>query len=230
MKYKISKKGQKLWKQAKKIIPGGTMLFSKRPELYLPNEWPTYYKKCKGLNIWDLNNNKLNDFYYGVGQNILGYTNTKVDRAVIKACKDGNMSSLNCVEEVKLAERLVELHPWADMVKFARSGGEINSIAVRIARAASGNDKVAICGYHGWHDWYLAANIKDRRNLNQHILKGLNPKGVVKSLKDTVYTFSYNNFEELKKIVKKHKIGSIMMEVQRDKKPENNFLKKVKSL
>ena len=147
---------KKIYKKALKIIPNGTMLFSKKPEIYLPGGWPTYYKKTKGIFLWDLNNKKLKDLYFGVGQNILGYCNPKIDNEVIKACKNGNMSSLNCVEEVHLAEKLIELHPWADMVKFARSGGEINSIAIRIARAASGNDKVAICGYHGWHDWYLS--------------------------------------------------------------------------
>ena len=221
---------KKLYKKALTLIPGGTMLFSKKPELYLPSKWPTYYSKCKGINIWDISNNKLNDFYFGVGQNTLGYCNKNVDSKVIKACKDGNMSSLNCTEEVKLAEKLVELHPWSDMVKFARSGGEINSIAMRIARAASGNDKVAICGYHGWHDWYLAANINNNKNLNQHIIKGLNPLGVPNNLKNTTFPFSYNNIEQLKKIIKEHKIGTIMMEEQRDKKPENNFLKKVKEL
>jgi len=221
---------KKLYKKALKLIPSGTMLFSKKPELYLPDNWPTYYTKCKGLNIWDLKKRKLKDLYYGVGQNILGYGNQTVDRQVIKACKNGNMSSLNCVEEVKLAEKLVELHPWASMVKFARTGGEINSIAIRVARAATGNDKIAICGYHGWHDWYLAANIKDKSNLNQHILKGLDPLGVNKSLKDTVFPFTYNNFDQLKEIVNKKKIGTIMMEVQRDQKPKNDFLKKVRNL
>ena len=190
---------KKIYKKALKIIPNGSMLFSKKPEIYLPGGWPTYFKKCKGLHVWNLNNTKLKDLYFGVGQNILGYANSKIDNSVIAACKNGNMSSLNCVEEVELAEKLVQLHPWADMVKFARSGGEINSIAIRIARAASGNDKVAICGYHGWHDWYLAANLKNNQNLNKHILKGLNPHGVSKSLKDTIFPFTYNNFEQLKK-------------------------------
>ncbi len=221
---------KKIYKKAQKIIPNGSMLFSKKPEIYLPGGWPTYYKKTKGIYLWDLNNKKLKDLYFGVGQNILGYANSKVDNRVIDACKKGNMSSLNCTEEVELAEKLIELHPWADMVKFARSGGEINSIAIRIARAASGNDKVAICGYHGWHDWYLAANLKNNQNLNKHILKGLNPHGVSKSLKNTIFPFTYNNFDELKELVKKYKIGTIMMEVRRDKEPKDNFLQKVRKL
>ena len=221
---------KKIYKKALKVIPNGSMLFSKKPEIYLPGGWPTYFKKSKGIFIWNLNNKKLNDLYFGVGQNILGYANPKIDREVINACKNGNMSSLNCVEEVKLAEKLVEMHPWADMVKFARSGGEINSIAIRIARAATGKDGVVICGYHGWHDWYLAANLKNKQSLNKHILKGLDPHGVSKSLKNTVFTFNYNDFNQLKKIVSKKNIGTIMMEVKRDKEPKDNFLKKVRKL
>ena len=137
----------------------------------------------------------------------------------------GNMSTLNCSEEVYLAEKLVELHPWADMVKFARSGGEANAVAVRIARAAAGKDKVAICGYHGWHDWYLAANLAsdDSDALDGHLLPGLDPKGVPSSLRNTVFPFQYNDFENLKKIVESEDIGVIKMEVSRNKGPENDF-------
>jgi len=147
--------GQNLYSKAKNIIPGGTHLLSKRPELFLPNLWPSYYSKAKGCNIWDLDSNKFTDFsHMGVGTNSLGYCNEFVDNQVISAVKNGNMSTLNCAEEVGLAEKLIELHDWADMVRFARTGGEANSISIRIARAATGRDKIAICGYHGWHDWY----------------------------------------------------------------------------
>ena len=101
------------------------------------------------------------------------------------------MSTLNCPEEVLLAERLVELHPWADMVKFARSGGEANSIAIRIARAASARDNVAICGYHGWHDWYLSSNLNNKNSLDTHLAPDLKIAGVPSSLKNTVYSFNY---------------------------------------
>jgi glutamate-1-semialdehyde 2,1-aminomutase len=140
------------------------------------------------------------------------------------------MSTLNCPEEVYLAERLVELHPWADMVRFARSGGEANAIVIRIARAAAGKDKVAICGYHGWHDWYLSANLGDEKNLAGHLLPGLEPNGVPQNLRGTVFPFSYNNFQELEEIVNKHDIGVIKMEVQRSQPPEDNFLHKVRKL
>lgn len=224
--------GQELYKKAKTLIPGGTMLLSKRPEMFLPDLWPSYFSKAKGCKIWDLDGKELLDMsIMGIGTNTLGYGNDEVDNAVLETVKKGNMTTLNCPEEVYLAEKLVELNPWADMVRFARSGGEANSIAIRIARASSGKDKVAICGYHGWHDWYLSANHNDGGDeLSGHLLGGLSPKGVPKNLKDTVYPFNYNNFEELLSIVDNNDIGVIKMEVLRNFGPEDNFLQKVRNL
>ena len=181
--------------------------------------------------MWDLDNNEFIDMsIMGIGTNSLGYGNPEVDEAVAHCVKKGNMCTLNCPEEVYLAEKLIELHPWAGKVRFARSGGEANAIAIRIARAASGRDKVAICGYHGWHDWYLSTNLNNDENLDGHLLPGLEPKGVPRNLKDTVFPFSYNNFEELNNLVKKHDIGVIKMEVVRSTEPKDNFLQKVSKL
>ncbi|ALP53206.1 glutamate-1-semialdehyde aminotransferase [Candidatus Tenderia electrophaga] len=223
--------GQKLWLRAKQVIPGGNMLLSKRAEMFLPEQWPAYYSKAKGCHVWDLDGKEYIDMsIMGVGTNILGYGHPAVDEAVLGAVKAGNMSTLNCSEEVFLAEKLVELHPWADMVRFARSGGEANSIAIRIARAASGRDKVAICGYHGWHDWYLSANLSDDKNLDGHLLPGLEPKGVPRDLKGSVLPFSYNNFEQLEELVINNDIGVIKMEVIRNQEPKDDFLHKVRKL
>jgi glutamate-1-semialdehyde 2,1-aminomutase len=223
--------GQKLYQRAKKIIPGGNMLLSKRPEMFLPDLWPSYFSKAKGIHIWDLDNNKYLDMsLMGVGTNILGYGNDEVDHSVSSTISSGNMSTLNCPEEVYLAEKLVEMHPWSNMVKFARTGGEANAIAIRIARAASGKDKVAICGYHGWHDWYLASNIDDPQNLSQHLLSGLEANGVPKALKGTTIPFQYNDFDSLSNIVSKGDIGAIKMEVFRNVEPNDNFLHKVRKL
>ncbi len=227
----ILKTGQKLWKRAKRIIPGGNMLLSKRPEMFLPNQWPTYFSKAKGCRVWDLDGNEYFDMsIMGIGTNILGYGNNEVDQAVLNTVHSGNMSTLNCPEEVYLAEKLVELHKWADMVRLARSGGEANAIAIRIARAASGRDKVAVCGYHGWHDWYLSANLADKNMLDDHLLSGLQTKGVPQNLQNTVFPFHYNRFDELERLVNNHEIGVIKMEVERSTEPENNFLKKVRKL
>lgn len=223
--------GQELYRKAKQLIPGGTMLLSKRPEMFLPDLWPSYFSKAKGCKVWDLDGKEFIDMcIMGIGTNTLGYGNEEVDAAVMETVKNGNMSTLNCPEEVYLAEKLVELNPWADMVRFARSGGEANSIAIRIARAASGRDKVAICGYHGWHDWYLSANHNGTDDLSGHLIPGLSPNGVPKNLKDTVYPFHYNNYEELLSIVEKNDIGVIKMEVVRNFGPENDFLQKVRDL
>ena len=223
--------GQELYKKAKTLIPGGTMLLSKRPEMFLPDQWPAYFSKAKGCKIWDLDGKELIDMsIMGIGTNTLGYGNDEVDNAVLNTVKLGNMSTLNCPEEVLLAEKLVEINPWADMVRFARSGGEANSIAIRIARAASGKDKVAICGYHGWHDWYLSANHNEGDELANHLLEGLNPIGVPKNLKNTVFPFNYNNFKQLLEIVENHNVGVIKMEVVRNYGPENDFLHKVRKL
>ncbi len=223
-------KGQKLYLSAKKLILGGNMLLSKRPEMLLPGLWPAYFIKSEGINVWDLNNKKYTDMICAVGQNILGYSNKKLNSKVIKLVKMGNMTTLNCPEEVHLSRALLSLHPWAQMAKFARSGGEANAIAVRIARAASKKDGVAICGYHGWHDWYLSVNLKGKNKLSKHLLKGLEPAGVPKSLKDSVHPFTYGNFDELLQIVKNKNIGTIKMEVSRGNLPDLKFLRKVRKL
>ena len=223
-------KGQKLYSKAKQIVAGGNMLLSKRPEMFLPEQWPSYFSKSKGCEVWDLDGNKYIDTLMMPGTNSLGYNYVEIDEAVKETINSGNMSTLNAPEEVELTERLVELHPWADMARFARSGGEANSVAIRLARAASGKDNVAFCGYHGWHDWYLASNLSDTKGLDGHLLPGLDPHGVPKNLKDSVYPFEYNNFDKLEGLVKTKNIGVIKMEVYRNKEPENNFLHRVRKL
>jgi glutamate-1-semialdehyde 2,1-aminomutase len=223
---------QKKWARAKNKILGGNMLLSKRPERYLPKKWPAYYLKSKKCFIWDLNGKKYLDLcLMGVGTNILGYSNDKVNKKVIEAIKSGNVSSFNCEEELILAEKILEINPWASKVKFAKTGGEANTIALRIARSFSNKQDVAFCGYHGWHDWYLSANFKKKSNLDRHLLSGLSTTGVHKKLKNTATPFEYNNFDQLKKIINhNNNIGIIFMEVMRNQKPKNNFLKKVRKL
>jgi len=225
-------KGIELWRRAKKIIPGGSQLLSKRSEMFLPEQWPSYYSRAKGINIWDLDGKKYTDMcIMGVGSCILGYADSDVNKAVKKRIDNANMTTLNCPEEVELAEKLLSLNPWADMVRYARTGGESMAIAVRIARAYSKKDKVAFCGYHGWHDWYLATNIQTKEGLADHLLKGLEPKGVPKALGGTALPYHYNKIEELEKIVEKNRdVGVIVLETMRSKKPENDFLKKVRKI
>tara|TARA_B100000315_G_scaffold260917_1_gene327320 strand:- start:10738 stop:12042 length:1305 start_codon:yes stop_codon:yes gene_type:complete len=220
-------KGPDLWKKAKYLIPGGNQLLSKRSERFLPEFWPAYYSKAKGCKVWDINGKEYIDFaQMGVGSCILGYADDDVNKEVIKSINNSNMCTLNSPQEVQLAEYLVRLHPWSDMARFARTGGEACAIAVRIGRAASGKDKIAFCGYHGWHDWYLSSNIADPNNLDLHLLSGLSPNGVPKSLINTALPFRYNKLNELEKLAHKYgnDIGVIIMEPQREQPPEPEFL------
>ncbi|HEK24804.1 MAG TPA: aminotransferase class III-fold pyridoxal phosphate-dependent enzyme, partial [Hydrogenobaculum sp.] len=145
--------------------------------------------------------------------------------AVCEYVKKGNLTTLNAPEEVYLAEKLIELHPWAHMVRFAKTGGESMAIAIRIARAKTKKDVVLFCGYHGWHDWYLSANLNEEDALKEHLLTGLNPLGVPKGLKDTAYSFKYNDVGRLKELAfkLKDKIGAIVMEPIRNTEPTKEF-------
>jgi len=154
--------GARLYRRARNLIPGGVQLLSKRPERFLPRQWPAYFSKARGCEIWDLDGRRFRDTtIHCVGACLLGYADPDVNAAVRDAIDRGNMATLNSPAEVELAELFCELHPWADMVRYARAGGETMTVAVRIARAATGREKVAFCGYHGWSDWYLASNLGD---------------------------------------------------------------------
>ncbi len=223
-------KGAKIFNKKKKLILGGNMLLSKNPEMILPNYWPSYFLKSNKTNVWTLDNKKYLDMMCYVGQNTLGYNNPEIDNEVIKSIRLGNMTTLNSLEEIKLTEELLKIHQWADMAKFARSGGEANALAIRIARASTGKDHVAICGYHGWHDWYLSVNLKDKNSLNEHLLPGLEPLGVPLKLKNTTHAFTYGKIQELYKIIKKHDLAAVKMEVSRSSLPDINFLNEVRDL
>ena len=222
--------GEDLWEKAKKIIPGGNMLLSKRSEMFLPQKWPSYFSRAKGCLLWDINGKKYIDMIMAVGTNVLGYCNSELDEEIVKKVQLGTMSSLNCQEEFYLAEKLIDIHPWSEMVRFARSGGEANAIAIRIARAATGKDKVAICGYHGWHDWYLSANLGKLDNLKNHLLDGLEPLGVPSQLQGTTIPFQYNDLTELENIVENYELAAIKMEVQRSRPPLPNYLESIRKL
>ncbi len=231
MKVSLNKK---VWDRAKKLIPNGTMLLSKNPDVFLPNRWPTYFSKAKGCHIWDLEKKKYLDFsLMGVGTNILGYANTNVNNAVVNAIRNGNMSTLNCREEVELSNELIKIHPWANMVRFARTGGEANSIAIRIARSSLPKKKykIAFCGYHGWQDWYLASNIDNKIQLEKFLMKGIKSKGVPDELKNSIIPFYYNDINSLKDILSKNSdIGVIILEPYKDNGPKQNFLKQVREI
>lgn len=226
-------KSLKMQERAQKRIPGMTQLLSKRPDQFSSGVWPGYFSRAKGVEVWDLDGNRYIDMSIGgIGANILGYADPDVDAQVRDAIEKGNSSSLNCSEEVELADLLCEIHPWAEKVRFARTGGESMTIAVRIARSHTNRDKIAFCGYHGWHDWYLAANLGTENALGEHLLAGLSPSGVPKGLTGTALPFRYNKIDELKKIVQEHgkNLAAIVMEPIRSDPPLPGFLEEVKAL
>ena len=225
--------GQDLYRKARLRIPGGTQLLSKRPEMFLPDQWPSYYSRAKGAEVWDLDGRKFTDMsYMGIGACVIGYADDDVDRAVKEAIDAGTMSTLNCPEEVELADLLCELHPWADMVRYTRAGGEALSVAVRIARAKTGRDRVAFCGYHGWHDWYLAANLFEKDALGGHLLTGLEPSGVPSQLTGTALPFHFNQIEELEHVLgdRRQDFAAIVVEPVRNFDPEGGFLERIKEI
>ena len=225
-------KSQELYQQAKKIIPGGTQLLSKRPEQFLPDFWPAYYNRAKGCKVWDLDDKEYIDAsYMGIGANSIGYADDDIDSAVKNVIDAGNMTTLNPPEEVELAKKLIQLHPWAEMARFTRSGGEAMMVAVRIARAATGKDIVLFCGYHGWHDWYISANLSNDSALDGQLLPGLKPAGIPRNLKDTSFPFNFNNLTEFNNLISRFsgKIAAVVMEPIRNVEPEEGFWECIQS-
>ena len=226
-------KGQELYKEAKKIIPGGTQLLSKRPEMWLPEQWPSYYSRAKGCEVWDLDGNHYYDMsIMGVGANVLGYAFDEVDNAAKDAISKGGMCTLNAPEEVALAKKLLKLHPWAEMVRYAKAGGEAMAVATRIARSYTKKDIVLVCGYHGWHDWYLSANLVKGDPLADVHLKGLAPLGVPQGLAGTTLIFHYNNIDEIRSLMetKSSQIAAVIMEPIRNEYPNPGYLEEISNL
>jgi glutamate-1-semialdehyde aminotransferase len=227
-------KSQDLYlKKGRRLIPGGTQLLSKRPEMFLPGLWPAYYEKAKGCKVWDLDGNSYIDMsYMGIGACVLGYADDDVDTVVKAAIDKGSITTLNCPEEIRLAEVLCEIHPWAEMVRYARTGGEAMAIATRIARTKTEKDLVLFCGYHGWHDWYLAANLSEDKALDGHLLPGLKPKGVPRFLKGTAIPFKYNDVSEFVSLADRYKsdIAAVIVEPIRNYYPEKGFFETIREM
>ena len=233
VRHKISLKGIELYNKAKSLIPGGTQLLSKRPEMFAPDVWPAYYDKAKGCRVWDLDGQEYIDMsIMGIGANILGYADDDVDQAVIETIKKGNSSSLNCPEEIALAELLLELHPWAQMVRYTRSGGEAMAVAIRVARAATKREIVLFSGYHGWQDWYLAANLAEEDALDGQLMPGLAPNGIPRGLHGTALSFHFNDIENLRSVVKgkEKQIAAIVVEPARGEDAPKVYLQALKEL
>ena len=222
----VKRLGLDLWERAKTTVLGGNGLLSKRPERYSPKKWPTYFQKAKGTTVWSLDGDCYEDMaQMGLGTAILGYANDELDELVKEAISNGINCTLNAPEEQYLAQKLLSFNDNAyGKVKFARSGGEALSQAIRIARSSSHSSKVAFSGYHGWHDWYLAANL-GQDNLSDHLLPGLQPLGVPKELDGTSIPFKYNDPDAVYALMENHSdVGVICVEGARYEYPSKDFI------
>jgi len=222
---------QELYRHARQRMPGGTQLLSKRPEMLAPDQWPAYFHEARGCETWDLDGRHYYDFSTnGIGACLLGFRDPDVTLAVKRRINLGSMCTLNAPEEVELADVLCEIHPWAEQVRFARCGGEACAMAVRIARSTTDRSLIAICGYSGWQDWYLAANLGDSDALRGHLLPGLSPAGVPRELRGTTLPFTFNNREEFQSILDAYgdRLAAVVMEPCRSQDPAPGFLEFVR--
>ena len=210
---------------------GYSQLLSKRVDQFGIDFWPTHYDSAKGTEVYIGKEKYIDLSISGIGACALGYANEYVDNAVIRQIKNGVASSLNSHLETQAAEKLLSHHKWADSVRFSKSGGEAMAIAVRMARSATGREKIGFCGYHGWHDWYLASNIGNKDNLNDHLLSNLDPTGVPTSLKGTSIPFKFDSIDSFLNLFDKYDAtdyAAIVLEPARDKRADLNWLKFIK--
>ena len=225
-------RSMELYARAEQLIPGATQLISRRPSRAAMGVSPAFATRAKGARFWDVDGHEYIDWVSGIGAIILGYCDPVVDAAVCKQIESGLNYSINHELEIELAEELVATIPCAEMVRYAKGGGDACAIAVRIARGATGREKILFCGYHGWHDWYLAANLSADATLDAHLFPGIEPIGVPQSLAGTAIPFEYGNAESLQSLLEKHagEVAAVIMEPLRSEEPPDGYLQQVRSL
>ncbi|MFH1662268.1 MAG: aminotransferase class III-fold pyridoxal phosphate-dependent enzyme [Candidatus Falkowbacteria bacterium] len=207
-----------LLKEVKKVIPLASQTFSKSYLQYIKGNVPLFVTRAKGSRIWDVDGNEYVDFINGLLPVILGYQYPAVDNAIKEQLEKGITFSLPSTLEYELAQLLIKHIPCAEMVRFGKNGSDVTTGAIRLARAITGKDHIACCGYHGWHDWYIGSTTR-------HL-------GVPESTRKMTHKFEYNNIESLEKIFNenKYKVACVIMEPMNYLEPENNFLERVKEL
>ncbi|MDG2101859.1 MAG: aminotransferase class III-fold pyridoxal phosphate-dependent enzyme [Dehalococcoidia bacterium] len=232
MKKHNIKNSLNLYKKAEKIIPGKTQLISRRSSQFAHGINPIYAKESKGAYFIDVDDNKYLDWMNAVSAIILGHSNDYVDNAVKKQIDKGSIHTVNSSLEIELAELLINEIPSAEMVRYTKGGGDSCTLAVRIARGTTGRDKILFSGYHGWHDWYQAANYLVNPEDGEFPFAGIEPIGVPKVLKGTAMPFIYGDIENLKELIKIHgdEVAAIMLEPMRSEFPESGYLEEVKRL
>jgi glutamate-1-semialdehyde 2,1-aminomutase len=215
-----------LYERATALIPGATQLISRRPTRVAFGVSPVYAARAQGARFWDVDGFEYIDWISGIGSILLGYADPVVDEAVREQIASGTIYSVNHELEVELAEELCRAIPCAEMVRYAKSGGEACAIAVRIARGATGRDKVLFCGYHGWHDWYLAANLAEEASLNAHLFPGIEPLGVPRALAGTALPFAYGDLAALGELLDRYRdeVAAVIMEPLRSEMPPDGYL------
>ncbi len=200
IKKPIIKKSNKLYDKALKIIPSGSQTFSKGVTQFTEGFAPKYLDRGKGSYVWDVDGNKYLDYVMGCHPLILGYSDKDINNAVIKQLRKGSTFSLMNELEYEVSKKLINVIPSAEMVRFGKNGADATTIGVRVARAATKRDHIAYCGYHGWHDWFIA-----NTDLNQ---------GIPEFNKKLAHSFNYNDLDSLEAIFKKYpdKIAIVIME------------------
>jgi glutamate-1-semialdehyde 2,1-aminomutase len=221
-----------LYRRALKLIPGGTQLVSRRPQRYACGVSPIYWSRARGARLWDVDGHEYIDWVSGIGAIILGYCDEVVDDAVRRQIGRGTMTSINHELEIELAEELCRTIPCAEMVRYAKCGGEACAMAVRIARGATGRDKILCCGYHGWHDWYLSANLAADASLNEHLFSGIEPIGVPRALEGTAIPFPFGDLATLGQLLDDHRgqVAAVILEPVRSELPPEGYLAGVRKL
>ena len=224
---KSFKKSDELLRKVEAVIPLASQTFSKSHLQYVKGAAPLFIEKGKGATVWDVDGNRYTDLINGLLSVVLGYQYKKVDDAIRAQLKKGISFSLPSLLEYEVAELLKKHIPCAEMARFGKNGSDATSGAIRLARAVTGRDHVAVCGYHGWHDWYLAANIASDKALDGHLLSGLTPLGVPRKLKGTAHPFKYNDTGSFLRLINKYKnsAGVVVLEAVRNYYPEKEFIR-----
>ena len=212
------KKSHELFKKVIKVIQLASQTFSKSYLQFIKGQAPLFADRAKGAHIWDVDGNEYTDMISSLLPVVLGYQYPAIDKAIRDQLKKGIIFSLSSPLEYELAQLLIKHIPCAEMIRFGKNGSDVTTGAIRVARAYTGRDYVAVCGYHGWHDWYIGSTALDL--------------GVPKSTKDLTLKFSYNDIESLKKLFKKYpgKIAAVIMEPMNYVEPDKGFLEEVKRI
>lgn len=208
-------KSEELYARSKGLIPSNTQTLAKGPTQYVNGAAPKYLVKGKGSHVWDVDDNEYIDYNMGIGPLSLGYAYDVVDEAVKKQLEDGMTFSLVHPLEVEVAELIRDTIPNAEMVRYSKTGADVTSAAVRLARAYTGKNKILCCGYHGWHDWYVSVTARNH--------------GIPQAVQDITYTFDYNDIDSLKDSIDDD-TAAVILEPVVFQEPKDNFLQKVAEL